>query len=94
MLQEIRDAVAAGRYYPQPHFRVRLSERRYNIEDAKKIIVTATACEPYPDGTPSCGGTCWRVFGRDLDGEEAKLGVEVFKDHLGYHVNLITIMDD
>jgi len=39
------------------------------------------------------GGTAWRVFGRDSDGDPAALGVEAFLDNLGRRILLITIME-
>jgi len=63
------------------------------VNDAKKIIATATSCAEYLGATILAGGTPWRVTGTALDGTTAKLGVEAYKDHLGKQVILITIMD-
>ena len=89
----VQEAFAAARYIVDPHFQKRCLQRGYSIFDAKKIASTATHCEAYDDGTPLAGGTCWRVSGTALDGAEAKLGVEAFRDHLGRQVIVITIMD-
>lgn len=63
------------------------------MNDAKKIIATATSCTEHPDATLLAGGTPWRVTGTALDGTTAKVGVEAYKDHLGKQIILITIMD-
>jgi hypothetical protein len=91
-IQEAFTATPA-RYIVDPHFQKRCLQRGFSIFDAKKIASTATNCEPYDDGKPLAGGTCWRVGGTALDGMEAKLGVEAFRDHLGRQVIVITIMD-
>ena len=89
----IKDAVAAGRYIPDPHFYRRCDERGFTIFDAKRIVATATKCEPYDAEILLANGTAWRITGTDTDGSEAKLGVEAFEDHLGQRVIIITIMD-
>jgi hypothetical protein len=89
----VKDAMAAGRYIPDLHFEKRCRQRRYSIFDAKRIAATATTCEPYPEAKILAGGTSWRVFGRDSDGDPAALGVEAFLDSFGRQVLLITIME-
>ena len=89
----IQDAVANSRYIVDPHFTDQAEARSFSVNDAKKIIATATACIPYPDGPNLAGGTGWRVVGIALDGSSAKVGVEAYRDHLGRWAILITIMD-
>jgi hypothetical protein len=89
----VKEAMAAGRYIPDPHFEKRCRQRGYSIFDAKRIAVTATGCTPYADAAILAGGTAWRVLGRDSDGSPAALGVEAFLDNLGRRVLLITIME-
>lgn len=89
----IQGAIAAGRYIVDAHFEKRARTRRFSVNDAKKIIATATSCAEYPDATILAGGTSWRVTGTALDGTTAKVGVEAYKDHLGKQIILITIMD-
>jgi hypothetical protein len=89
----VTDALDRGRYITTPHFEQRCAQRRYSIFDAKKVVQTATRCEPYLDHTCRAGGTGWRIFGHDSDGEPAMLGVEAYKDNMGRRVLLITIMD-
>src|SRR5262249_2360168 len=36
-----------------------------------------------PEDGPQAGGTSWRVWGPDFDGELTDVGVEAFADHLG-----------
>jgi hypothetical protein len=89
----IQEAVAKNRYILDQHFIDQADARSFSVHDAKKIIATATACIPYPDGPNLAGGTGWRVVGIALDGSSAKVGVEAYKDHLGQWAILITIMD-
>lgn len=89
----IQEAITAGRYIVDAHFEKRARTRRFSVNDAKKIIATATSCAEYPDATILAGGTTWRVTGTALDGTTAKVGVEAYKDHLGKQIILITIMD-
>jgi hypothetical protein len=89
----VKEAMAAGRYIPDPHFEKRCRQRRYSIFDAKRIAATATRCASYSEATILAGGTAWRVVGTDSDGDPAALGVEAFVDNLGRRVLLITIME-
>jgi hypothetical protein len=45
----VQEAMAAGRYIPDPHFEKRCRQRHYSIFDAKRIAATASTCEPYPE---------------------------------------------
>ncbi|MGB8296931.1 MAG: hypothetical protein WCG85_15990, partial [Polyangia bacterium] len=72
----VKDAMAAGRYIPDPHFEKRCRQRHFSVFDAKRIAATATTCVPYLEAEMLVGGTAWRVFGRDSDGDPAALGVE------------------
>lgn len=89
----IQEAITDGRYIVDAHFEKRARTRKFSVNDAKKIIATATSCSEYPDATILAGGTSWRVTGTALDGTTAKVGVEAYKDHLGKQIILITIMD-
>ena len=59
--------------------------------DMRSIIKKATACEAYLDGVPRFGGTCWRVTGRSLDEIATVIGVEVYVDHLGKRLIIVTV---
>ena len=89
----VREAMAAGRYLPDPHFEKRCCPRHYSIFDAKRIAATARTCEPYPEAKLLANGTTWRVLGQDSTGDMAVLGVEAFLDNFGRQVLLITIME-
>jgi len=89
----IKEAITAGRYIVDAHFEKRARTRSFSVNDAKKIIATATSCAEYVDAKRLAGGTSWRVTGTALDGSTAKIGVEAYKDHLGKQIILITIMD-
>jgi hypothetical protein len=70
----IQEAIMAGRYIVDAHFGKRSRTRRFSVNDAKKIIATATSCAEYPDATLLAGGTPWRVTGIALDGTTSKVG--------------------
>lgn len=89
----IREAMAAGRYLVDPHFRKRCAQRGFTVFDARKIVQTATSCRSYRADQLLAGGTSWRITGSATDASEAMVGVEAFQDHLGNRVILITIMD-
>ena len=89
----VREAMAAGRYIPDPHFEKRCRQRHYSIFDAKRIAARAKTCAPYPEAKLLANGTSWRVLGQDSNGDMAALGVEAFLDSFGRQVLLITIME-
>ena len=84
-----QEAIAASRYLTDPHFdrRCRQLSEQPVLGQARR----ASHCAAYAGGTPLAGGTCWRIVGPDLDGEETTVGVEAFEDHLGRRVLLITV---
>lgn len=92
-LRWIREAMETGNYRTHPHFEKRCAERRFSIQDAKRIVRTATSCVSYESAVTHRDGTPWRVFGSDASGDAAMLGVEAYRDHLGERVLLLTIMD-
>ena len=67
----IQEAITAGRYMVDAHFEKRARTWRFSVNDAKKIIATATSCAEYPDATILAGGTAWRVTGTALEGTTA-----------------------
>jgi len=42
----VKDAMAAGRYIPDPHFEKRCRQRHFSVFDAKRIAATATTWKP------------------------------------------------
>jgi hypothetical protein len=90
-LRWAREALGNGRYWVVDHAEARKQQRRISVADMKSIIKRATACEAYPDGTPRFGGTCWRMTGPSLDEIETALGVEVYVDHLGKRLVVVTV---
>jgi hypothetical protein len=80
-LRWIQEAVEAGRYVPSVHFYDRLLERKIDIQDVFQAVENATVCVVYERGVPEHGGTCWRLIGRNVDGDEdVAVGVEAFLD--------------
>jgi hypothetical protein len=86
-----REALGAGRYWVVDHARDRQRQRGVTVADMKHIIKKATDCESYRDGIPRFGGTCWRVTGPSLDEITTSIGVEVYVDHLGKRVVIVTV---
>lgn len=85
-----QEALTAGRYILDPHFGDRCSERNITFRDARYAILQATRSAPYKR-TPLAGGTCWRLWGPDLEGTETGVGFEAFQDHLGRRLLLMTV---
>lgn len=85
-----QEALAAGHYIIDPHFSDRCRKRRISFQDARHAVVLAVRCAPY-ERAPLAGGTCWRLWGPDLDEEETTIGFEAFKDHLGRRILLMTV---
>lgn len=91
-LRWIQDAMQAGRYVPSVHFYERLAERQIDIQDVFGGIEAATACVRYEQGVAHNGGTCWRVRGESLDGDqEVAVGVEAFLDRRRRRCVLCTV---
>jgi hypothetical protein len=89
-----QEAIRRSRYWPDGHFYRRGASRNVTIPEAKNLIAAATNCAPYPEGVPRRRGTCWRIYGVDSEGIPTGIGVEVYRDHLGGVVVLITILDE
>lgn len=85
-----QEALAAGRYIIDPHFTDRCRQRRITLRDARHAILHATQSAPY-NREPLAGGTCWRLWGLDLGGEDTAVGFEAFQDHLGRRLLLMTV---
>ena len=89
----VREAVAMKSYIQAVHFRERLASRRITMLDALHVLGRAPHVDAHPD-PPRHGGTCWRVIGRDVDGERTiAVGVEAFRDDLGRRLMLCTVID-
>jgi hypothetical protein len=90
-----QDALSNGRYYTDPHFEKRMRQRQLSLQDVKFAVRRATHCEPYPDGTPLYGGTCWRLYGPcpdEDDPDPIRVGFEAYFDtHRGKLTLLITL---
>jgi len=62
--------------------------------DVFKAIASPTGIEPYAKGICAHGGTGWRVFGLDVDGERRlAVGVEAFLDKHKRRVLCCTVID-
>jgi hypothetical protein len=75
-----REAIENGRFIPSVHFRKRLAERRVTMNDIYAVFSRRGRVEPYAE-MPKNGGTCWRFFGLNIDGDaEIAVGIEAFHD--------------
>src|SRR6185312_10945512 len=86
-----REAIATGRYWLVQHAENRMASRRLSLADIKNVLLRSTGCSPYEEGKISRGGACWRIAGQDLDGDQASIGVELYRDHLGKACLVITV---
>jgi hypothetical protein len=84
-------ALEAGRYWVVDHAGDRQRQRGVTAADMKNIIKKATTCEAYAAGVPRFDGTCWRVTGPSLDEIATSIGVEVYIDHLGKRLVIVTV---
>ena len=93
-LKWVQDAVQAGRYVPSIHFYDRLLEQRIDIQDVFNAVEGAATCLKYEQGTPQNGGTCWRVTGKNVDGDQdVAVGVEAFLDRKRRRCILCTVFE-
>jgi hypothetical protein len=92
-LKAIQDAFHRGQYILDPHVLRRMKERQVSIHDLKYAVRKAHRAEPYVDpGRPVQGGTtCWRLESETMDGEATQVGVDLFIDHYGPHVTIVTV---
>lgn len=82
----------AGRYVACTHFRERLTERAVSMLDVGTAIVRATAAERYKEQVARQGGTCWRIFGPDVEGERILgIGIETFLYRKRKRMMLVTV---
>ncbi len=88
-----REALGGGRYWVVDHAQDRQRQRGVTVADMKNIIKKANAsdCGPYREGIPRFGGTCWRVTGPSLDEIATSVGIEVYVDHLGKRLVVVTV---
>jgi hypothetical protein len=74
----IQEAIRDDRYTPSHHLFDRLRERELSMNDLVHAILHSRKVEPYPD-MPRHGGTCWRLFGPDLElQKELGVGIEAY----------------
>jgi hypothetical protein len=57
----------------------------------RPIIFSPGNIEAYRDGVPRFGATCWRVTGPSLDEIATAIGVEIYVDHLGKRLVVVTV---
>lgn len=92
-LRWIRVAVESGNYLPSVHFEQRLRERRVDMHDVLYALRRCRSVREYDGRIPVYGGTCWRVFGRDLEDEmDLIIGIEAYRNVNGKQVILCTVL--
>ena len=70
-------------YTTTKHVLDRLKQRNLSMDDLRHAVAHPRKVEPYAD-LPQNGGTCWRLFGRDVDSEtEVGVGFEAYLDKRG-----------
>lgn len=75
-----REAIENARYIPSGHFRPQCAQRGVTMNDVYAVFSRCRRVEPYA-GMPQNGGTCWRFFGLNVDGDkEIAVGIEAFED--------------
>jgi hypothetical protein len=87
-------AITAGHFISALHLARRMAERNVDMLDIHTAIDRSQEVEPYTDGKPRHGGTCWRIIGPDCDGDGMiSIGIEVYKELNGtYWIALCTVM--
>lgn len=87
----IKEAVRTGCYVPSVHLGKRLAQRGLTMFDVLKVLKYPRNIEPYAE-EPAHGGTCWRLYGRDVDnGQDLAVGVETYLNASGKAVIICTI---
>lgn len=87
----IQEAIRTECYTATNHVRDRLRERGLSMDDLRHAVAHPRKVEPY-SRMPQHGGTCWRLYGRDLDDEqEVGVGFEAYMDERGRWAVLCTI---
>jgi hypothetical protein len=55
-----------------------MAERRVDMLDIHAAVQRCITVKPYTGGSPRNGGTCWRVWGTDAEGDTVGIGVETY----------------
>ena len=95
VLAGTKKALASGRFTPSIHFGQRLAERDVDMNDVHNAIDRSHKAVPYLNGTPRNGGTCWRIWGPDCDGDRTiGVGIEIYTASGGYWFTLCTVIEE
>ena len=87
----VQEAIRNDCYTTTKHVLDRLKQRNLSMDDLRHAVAHPRKVEPYAD-LPQNGGTCWRLFGRDVDSEtEVGVGFEAYLDKRGRWAVLCTI---
>ena len=81
-----------GRYGIHQHAQKRMRQRGVTVHDIKHAIRSSPRIEAYaPERILPPEFSSWRVVGRDLEGDELSLGLQLTVDHLGGFFVVVTV---
>ena len=79
-LRQIKKAVHAGAWRPDPHLLKQIARRRLALTDVVEAVSNAHRIEPHDMLPLNKSGVSWRVYGNDTDERELGVGVELVVD--------------
>lgn len=81
VLKSVSEALARGRVYPSNHFRQRMRERNFDINDAIRVLENAK--EARPKWNAKSGAWNYDLSGRDIQGEKLTIRIAITEDVRG-----------
>ena len=81
VLQIVAAALARGRVYPSNHFRQRMRERNFDINDS--IQVLENAGEARPKWNTKSATWNYDLYGKDIEGEKLTIRIAITEDVSG-----------
>ena len=81
VLKIVSVALARGKVYPSQHFRQRMKERSFDIQDALRVLENATNARPKWNTKSSTWN--YDLSGTDIDGEDLTIRIAITEDDNG-----------
>jgi hypothetical protein len=81
VLRLVSAALARGRVYPSKHFRQRMRERNFNIQDALHVLENAKDARPKWNSEAATWN--YDLSGKDIEGEELTIRIAITEDDDG-----------
>ena len=78
VLKIVSVALARGRVYPSQHFRQRMRERSFDINDAVRVLENAT--EARPKWNTKSATWNYDLYGKDIEGEALTIRIAITED--------------